>query len=110
MFNTPPAHKAGTSAEAGNGVDVKILDQTWETDTGGDVTLSDGSTLLERKQPSGVTLEESFKAAFAASKTPQLIAHLSDMVQKAKDAGWHPETYETAQNLITAIERGNPGD
>lgn len=84
-----------------------ILEKSWETDVGGDVTLTNGSTLLRREQPDGVTLEQSFEAAFAASNVPELIANLSDLVEKARGAGWHPET---AENLLSAIERGNPGD
>lgn len=59
----------------------------WYTDTGGDVTRIDGTTLLTREKPYDCTIEESFANAAVGAAAPDLLAALTKFVVK------HRRTY-----------------
>ncbi len=51
----------------------KATPWAWSLDTGGDVTMDDGTTLLTREQPSGIRLDESFANAEVAAAAVNLL-------------------------------------
>src|SRR5690625_8021289 len=61
---------------------VKHTPGPWSTDTGGDVTRADGTTLLTREKPYDCTLDESFANAELAAAAPELLEALMQMVER----------------------------
>jgi hypothetical protein len=58
----------------------------WTTDTGGDVTRTDGTTLLTREKPMDCGLDESFANAALAAAAPDLLEALTECLDAMGDS------------------------
>lgn len=79
----------------------------WTTDTGGDVTRTDGATLLTREQPSDCTLDESFANAQLAAAAPELLEALANLLAVVRgEGGTQPDAHGIAERAIAKAVGG----